>query len=262
MDLKGRSALVTGSTKGLGLACARALYDAGASVLLTGRHADLGEQALALFDDDSRVGYLAGDATHADDVDRFVDGANERFGALDILVNNVGGVTGNAMGPFVEVTDETWLDMFTLNVHAAFHATRRALPAMVERGWGRVINMSSVEGKQGFPGQAAYVTTKHALVGMTKAVAHEVGASGVTVNALCPGLCATETMKDMDALRVHSEQLGLTPEALIEVFAQKTAIKRLIEPEEVGAMALFLCSDAGAAITGTQLSIDGGQAAY
>src|SRR5262249_5552599 len=124
------------------------------------------------------------------------------------------------------------------------------------------VNMSSVEGKQGFPGQCAYVATKHALLGITKSLAHEVGALGVTVNALCPGLCATETMKDMDELRVHSEKIGLEPEELISVFAEKTAIKRLIEPEEVAALVVFLCSDAAAAITGAQLSVDGGQASY
>lgn len=262
MDLKGRNALVTGSTRGLGMACARALYDAGASVMLCARSSDVGERVMKSFEDGDRIGFVGGDATDPADAARFVDATTERFGALDILINNVGGVTGNAMGPFVDVTAGSWTDMFELNVHSAFFVTQRALPRMVERNWGRVINMSSVEGKQGFAGQCAYTATKHALLGLTKALAQEVGQAGVTVNALCPGLCATETMKDMDALRVHSEAIGMTPEQLIATFANKTAIKRLIEPAEVGAMALFLCSDTAASITGTELSIDGGQASY
>lgn len=256
--LQGRIALVTGGTRGLGFAIARALLDCGATVVLTGR-SDEGCAAAAGRLASPEVSFLTGDAMVGSDVRSWVAGTEALHGRLDILVNNVGGVVGNAMGAFTDVSPNSWEEMFSLNVHSAFHATQAALPGMVARGFGRVINMSSVEGKQGSPGLAAYTATKHALNGLSKAVAHEVGTAGVTVNALCPGLCATEGVL---ASADHAASIGMTMDELLSAFTSKTAIKRLVQPAEVAALAVFLASDAASAMTGLTLSVDGGQSPF
>jgi 3-hydroxybutyrate dehydrogenase len=257
--LEGRIALVTGGTSGLGQAIATAGVRHGASVAIVARDEQRGEAVLADIGSD-RAMFVPGDVTARADVDRVFDEVTARFGSVDVLINNVGGVTGNAMGPFVDVTEQSWLDMFALNVHAAFHCTQRALPAMLAAGWGRILNMSSVEGKEGMGGLVAYSAAKHALNGLTKAVAREVGTTGITVNSLCPGLCATEGV--ISGSEAHAAGIGMTVEQLLASFTDRTAIKRLITLDEVAEAAVFLCSAAASGITGVQLSVDGGQSSY
>lgn len=257
--LEGKVALVTGSTRGLGFAIAAAYVAEGATVVVTGRTEQGCRDAIARLDPGDRASFVVGDASTANGAHALVDHAIVAYGRIDVLVNNIGGVVGNAMGPFLDVTTETWAGMFDLNIHSMFHTTQRAVPAMVERGTGRVINMSSVEGKEGAPGLVAYSTTKHAVCGFTKALAHELGTTGVTVNALCPGLCATEGVLAAEA---HAASVGMSLDELLSSFTGKTAVKRLIQPAEVAALAVFLAGDAASAITGATLSVDGGQSAY
>jgi 3-hydroxybutyrate dehydrogenase len=146
------------------------------------------------------------------------------------------------------------------NVYSTFWGTRRALAPMVENGWGRIINVSSTEGKVGKPVFTAYSTAKHAINGMTKAVAQEVGASGVTVNAICPGLVITDIVKANGP--ATAEAMGMTFDEMVDMFSQESALKRPNTVEEVAAMAVLLASEAGGGITGGTLSVDGGIAPY
>ena len=146
------------------------------------------------------------------------------------------------------------------NVYSTFWATRRALAGMIERRWGRVINISSTEGKVGKPVFSAYTAAKHAVNGMTKSVAQEVGTQGITVNAICPGLVITDIVRDNGP--ATAEAMGMTFEEMVDLFAQESALKRPISVEEVAAVAVLLASDAGAGITGATISVDGGTAPY
>jgi 3-hydroxybutyrate dehydrogenase len=159
------------------------------------------------------------------------------------------------------MSDDAWQRALDLCLNSAFWATRRALPAMVEGGWGRIIFISSVEGKQANkPMISHYITTKHALNGFAKAVAHEYGPHGVTSNAICPGAVETETMRL--AGRAAAEAAGLSYEAFLDGYAQETMIKRLIKDQEVAAMAVLLASEAGGGMTGSLLNVDGGTAPW
>jgi NAD(P)-dependent dehydrogenase (short-subunit alcohol dehydrogenase family) len=149
---------------------------------------------------------------------------------------------------------------FQWNVHSGFVATKRALPGMIEQGWGRIINISSVEGKVGKPVLTAYVASKHAINGMTKAIAKEVGTTGVTVNAICPGLVITDIIKENGPNTAAA--MNLTFDEMVDLFAQESAIKRPNTVEEVGNAAVMLACDLGSGITGSLISVDGGTAPY
>ena len=201
---------------------------------------------------------LQGDATSQSDVEGFVDATVEAFGRIDILVNNAGGA--GDLQPTIALSDEAFDLAMKWNVYSTFWGTRRALRSMVPNQWGRIINISSVEGKSGKPVLTAYTTAKHAINGMTKSVAREVGTEGVTVNAICPGLIITDIVKDTGP--ATAEAMGLSYDELIDLFSSESAIKRPNTVEEVAAVAVLLASDAGAGITGTQISVDGGTAQY
>src|SRR5918997_859369 len=234
MLLQDKVAVITGGTAGLGLGIAQAFLREGAKVVVNGRRADKGEKVVA---------------------DLF---AVEHFGRIDIMVNNAGGTA--ATSPVVDVTDEDWDLNMKWNLYSTFYGTRRALKHMIPQQWGRIINMSSVEGKHGKPVLSGYVTAKHAINGLTKVAAKEVGTQGITVNSLCPGLVITEIVRENGPRT--TERMGLTFEGMVELFASESAIKRPNTVEEVAAMAVLLASDAGAGITGAMLSVDGGTAAY
>lgn len=258
MQLDGKVALVTGGTRGIGRGIAEAFLREGASVVVTGRDEEKGAQALEEMDAGDRAAFLRGDVLRREEVDAVVDGTVDRFGRIDILVNNAGGSSDNAN--VIDTTDETWDTVVTWNIHSTFWGTRRALTHMVPQGSGRIINMSSVEGKHGKPGISAYVTCKHAINGFTKSVAKEVASSGITVNALCPGLIITDIF--LREGPSAAEAMGITFDELIETFVAESAIKRTNTVEEVAAVAVLLASDVGAGITGSLYSIDGGTAAY
>jgi NAD(P)-dependent dehydrogenase (short-subunit alcohol dehydrogenase family) len=177
---------------------------------------------------------------------------------VDILVNNAGGA--GDLQPLAELSDEAFDECMKWNVYSTFWASRRAVGAMTARGWGRIINISSVEGKVGKPVMTAYTTAKHAVNGMTKSLAQEVGSTGVTVNAICPGLIITDIVRENGPRTAAA--MGMTLDEMIDMFAEETAIKRPNTVEEVAAMAVLLASDEGGGITGAMLSVDGGTAPY
>lgn len=256
--LKGRTAAITGGTAGIGLGIAKALLAEGASVALMARNEAKGAHAVSSLDVGDRAVFMRGDAMIQADVEGFVDQARERFGSVDILVNNAGGA--GDLQPLVELSDQAFDDIMKWNVYSTFWATRRVLKPMIEQGWGRIINISSVEGKVGKPVFTAYGAAKHAVNGMTKALAQEVGTQGITVNAICPGLIITDVVRENGP---HTaEAMGLTFDEMVDLFAQESAIKRPNTVEEVAAMAVLLASDPGAGITGALLSVDGGTAPY
>ena len=258
MQLQERVAAITGGTAGIGLGIAKAYLAEGASVALMARNPDKGAAALESLGAEDRAIFVAGDATSQSDVEGFVDRVEAELGAVDILVNNAGGA--GDLKPLAEMTDDAFDLAMKWNVYSTFWASRRAVPQMAERGWGRVINISSLEGKVGKPVLTAYTTAKHAVNGMTKSLAQELGTAGVTVNAICPGLIITDIVRDNGP--ATADAMGLTFEEMVELFSQESAIKRPNTVEEVAAMAVLLASEAGAGITGALLSVDGGTAPY
>jgi NAD(P)-dependent dehydrogenase (short-subunit alcohol dehydrogenase family) len=261
-ELSGRVAAITGGTRGIGRAIAEAFLRDGASVVINGRGVEKGEGAIAEIrrdlDAGDRVLFMAGDACIKDDCERLIDTAIGTYGSIDILVNNAGGSHNNA--PVAQLTDEAMEYALTVNLWSTFWCSRRALGHMIPQQWGRIINISSLEGKVGKPGIATYVTGKHAVNGLTKAMALEVGTLGITVNALCPGAIETDMMKDEGTKA--AESMGMAYEDLLNWFAQESSIKRLNDVEDVAMVASLLVSEAGAGITGSLISIDGGSSPY
>ncbi|MFT7651506.1 MAG: 3-hydroxybutyrate dehydrogenase [Limisphaerales bacterium] len=258
MQLENRVAGVTGGSAGIGLGIVKAFLDEGAKVAIFARNREKGEAAVASLNVGDRCVFIAGDAMVQSDVEGFVDSTIAQFGKIDILVNNAGGA--GDLQPILNLSDETFDQTMKWNVYSTFWGTRRALAPMVESGWGRIINVSSTEGKVGKPVFTAYSTAKHAINGMTKAVAQEVGASGVTVNAICPGLVITDIVKANGP--ATAEAMGMTFDEMVDMFSQESALKRPNTVEEVAAMAVLLASEAGGGITGGTLSVDGGIAPY
>lgn len=258
MQLKDKVALVTGGTRGIGFGIAAAFLAEGASVVITGRSQDKGDKALAELGQSERAVFVAGDGTDRESIEAAIDGTVSRFGRIDVLVNNIGGA--DAFAPVAVMSDELWERGLLFNLTSAFYASRKALQYMLSQQHGRIINMSSVEGKHGKPFIVQYVTAKHALNGFTKGLSKEVAAEGVTVNAICPGLVITDLIKESAAAAAGSA--GVSAEAFLDQYAAEAALGRAITPAEVAAMAVLLASDAGSGITGALLSVDGGTAAY
>ena len=248
--------IVTGSSRGIGRAIATRLARPGAKVVINGRTAEKGAAALAEIDADDAVVFYQGSATDQAAVEGLVDFTVEHFGQLDIMVLNAGGVGQSA--PVMEMSDEEWQYELDLNLNHTFWGTRKALRHMVPRKWGRVIALSSIEGKHGKPNVSGYTANKHAINGFVKSVSREVGMHGVTVNAICPGLVITDMAHEK-----AGKALGLGGvEGLIEHYCGATAIQRPVTIEEVAAFAVHLASDAGAGFSGGTISLDGGDAFY
>ena len=262
MRLEGKIAAITGGTAGLGRGIAETFLAEGAKVALFARNPDKGAKVLEElgakgFGSDRAI-FVPGDVMEQSDVEGFVDTVIETFGTIDILVNNAGGA--GDLQPMVNLSDEAFDQAMKWNVYSTFYATRRALPAMLEKKDGRVINISSMEGKHGKPVFTAYTAAKHAVNGLTKSLAREVGEAGVTVNAICPGLVVTDIIKNNGP--ETAKAMGMEFDEMITHFASEAAIKRPNTVEEIAAMALLLASPEGAGITGAMLSVDGGTAQY
>ena len=257
-ELDGRVACITGGTRGIGRAIAEAFVREGASVMINGRSEEKGREALAEMNAGDRVQFLAGDVKKRADCDALIDETVKRFGRIDILVANAGGATNHA--PVAQLTDESMQDALLWNFWHTFWTMRKALGYMIPQQSGRIMSISSVEGKAGKPGVSTYVTAKHAINGLTKSAAKEVGTLGITVNALCPGAIETDVMKAEGP--GAAEAMGMTYQGLLDWFANESAIKRLNEVEDVAHVAVLLASDAGAGITGSLISIDGGTSPY
>ena len=253
--LNGKIAAITGGSRGIGRGIAEAYLAAGAKVAINGRNQDKGDQAIKEMAAGDRAIFIAGDVTSKKDVQNFIQGTLDHFGQIDILVNNAGGASGFA--PVAEITDEAWEHTQNWILNSTFWATRAALKHMEPRGSGRIINISSMDGRQvNKVNVSAYITHKHAMNGFTKAVAFEYGSKGITSNAIGPGALETDAMRDAGAMVAKST--GVTYEQHLDSFAQVAAIKRIIKVEEVAAVALLLASPDGAGITGAIIPVDGG----
>ena len=257
-ELTGRVAAITGGTRGIGRAIGEAFLAEGCKVVLNGTNAEKGAQAVADIGRPDDVLFVQGDAKVREDCERVVDAAVEHFGRIDIMVNNAGGATNHA--PVADLTDEALDDALKWNLWSTFWCSRKAVNYMIPQGWGRIINISSVEGKCGKPGLSIYVIAKHAINGLTKSMAQEVGTLGITVNSVCPGVIETDIVKAQGPQA--AEAMGITYEQLIDIFTEESATKRVMEVEDVAAVAMLLASEAGAGITGSLISIDGGTAPY
>lgn len=254
-QLDGRIALVTGGTAGIGEGIARMFAEQGATVVITARSPEKGQAAVDRIAEVGEAHFHPCDVLIQEQVEEQVAWTVNKFERIDILVNNAGGTDGFA--PVHEMTDQAWNKALNWNLNSTFWATRAALGIMVPLQWGRIINISSVEGKVGNKHSLShYVTNKHAINGFTKAVAAEYGSLGITSNAICPGAIETDTMKNAGADAAAAA--GISYEQFLDMFAQESMIKRLNTTEEVAAMALLLASDLGAGITGALISVDGG----
>ena len=258
MKLEGRIAAVTGGSAGIGRGIAEAYLAEGASVAVMARKAEKAEKMLAEIGAGDRLIFIQGDAMDQASVEGFVDQTAAHFGRVDILINNAGGA--GDLQPTISLSDESFDECMKWNVYSTFWGTRRALTYMTEQSWGRIINISSMEGKHGKPVLTAYTTAKHAINGMTKSVAREVGTQGITVNAICPGLVITDIVRDNGPNT--AEAMGMTFDEMVDLFSKEAAIERPNTVEEVAAVAVLLASDLGGGITGALMSVDGGTAQY
>jgi 3-hydroxybutyrate dehydrogenase len=260
-SLKGKVALVTGSTSGIGLGIAQALMFAGASVVINGfgkpKEITATVESLQRETGASAV-YSGADMTKPSDIDGMVNLAEETFGSLDILVNNAGIFQ---IGPIDQFPVEKWDAVLAVNLSSAFHTTRLAVPMMRRQGWGRIINVASALALVGSPLTSAYAASKHGVVGLTKVVALETAEENITCNAICPGNVWTPLAEVH--LAEQAKSLGLPREQVIrEVLLAEQPNKRFAIVEEIGALVTFLASDAAASITGAALPIDGGWTAH
>lgn len=256
-DLTGRTAVVTGSTSGIGHAVAAALAAAGASVYVNGIEPLEEGRAIAarlasVYAGDVR--YSAADMADPDAAVGLIEDARAAFDRVDILVNNAG-IQHTA--PIEEFPPEQWDRILAIMLSSSFHTIRAAMPAMKARGWGRIINISSAHGLVASANKAAYVSAKHGLIGLTKVVALENAASGITSNAICPGWVETPLIREQIERIAERDGTGLEA-AKTELVRHKQPSHRFVQPEQIGALAAFLCSDAASQITGASLSIDGG----
>lgn len=257
MILSGRTALVTGSTSGIGLAYAKALAAEGANVVINGfgdaaaiEAERVGLEALS----GAKAHYSDADLTKVDAIEAMMKTVGEVFGGVDILINNAG---VQHVAPVDAFPVAKWDLIIALNLTAAFHAIRLALPAMKAKKWGRIINTASAHSLVASPNKSAYVTAKHGLVGLSKTVALEVATMGITSNCISPGYVWTPLVENQipDTMKAR----GLTREQVInDVLLDAQPTKQFVTPEQVAALALFLCRDDAAQITGANLSVDGG----
>ena len=259
MQLKNKIAAVTGGSAGIGRGIAQAFLTEGANVAIMARNAEKAERMIDDLDVGDRLIFVQGDATLQESVENFIDETVETFGTIDILVNNAGGAGGD-LQPTVNLSDEEFDFCMKINLYSTFWGTRHALKTMLPKQSGRIINISSVEGKHGKPVLTAYTAAKHAINGMTKSVAREVGTEGITVNAICPGLILTDIVRETGP--ATAEAMGITFEEMVEMFVADSAIKRPNEVKEVTELAVLLASEAGSGITGQQISVDGGTSHY
>lgn len=246
--LAGKTALVTGSTSGIGLGVARALAKAGADIVLNG----FGDAEGAVAQIEAlgvRAIHHGADMSRPGEIEAMVAFAAERFGGVDILVNNAG---IQFVAPIEDFPAERWDAVIAINLNATFHAMRAALPAMRARGWGRVINIASVHGVVASAGKSAYVAAKHGVIGLTKVAALETARSGITVNAICPGWVLTPLVQQqIDDL---ARREGLAPdEASVRLLGEKQPSARFVTPEQIGELAVFLCSGAASEMRGAEL---------
>jgi len=253
MLLNGKTALVTGSTSGIGLGIALSLARQGAHIVLNG-FGDVEAPKAQVAALGVKVGYHGADMSKPAEIEAMMAYVNAEFGGCDILVNNAG---IQHVAPVEDFPVERWDAIIAINLSSAFHTTRLALPSMKARGWGRVINLASVHGLVASAQKSAYVAAKHGLVGFTKAVALETATSPVTVNAICPGWVLTPLVQKQVDARAAADGVD-DAEAKRRLLAEKQPSLQFTTPEQLGELAVFLCSDAAANVRGQAWSLDGG----
>ena len=259
--LSGKSAIVTGSTSGIGLGIARALAGNGANVMLNG-FGDADEiertrQDLAA-ENNVKVIYSKANIAMPGEIAEMIEMADQELGGIDILVNNAG---IQYVAPIEEFPVEKWDAILAINLSGAFHTTRLAVPGMKQKNWGRIVNIASAHALVASPFKSAYVSAKHGIAGLTKTVALEVAEHGITVNAICPGYVMTPLVEKQ--IPDTAKARGITEEEVVrDVLLAAQPTKRFVTVEELAGLAIFLCSDHAKSITGTLLPVDGGWTAH
>ena len=256
MFLKGKSAIVTGSTSGIGLAYAKALAAEGAAVMINGfgDAAAIETERAGLEAVSGKALYDAADMSKPDQIAAMVARAEKEMGAVDILIANAG---IQHVAPIEEFPPEKWDAIIAINLSSAFHLMRAAVPGMKQRKWGRIITTASAHSLVASPNKSAYVAAKHGIAGLTKTIALETAEHGITVNCISPGYVWTPLVENQipDTMKAR----GLTREQVInDVLLDAQPTKQFVQPEQIAALALFLCRDEAAAITGSNYSMDGG----
>lgn len=252
--VEGRCAVVTGGGRGIGAAVARALVEAGARVVVSARsRVEVEATATALREAGGEAWAVAADVSRPEDVRRLFEEATGHLGQVDILVNNAGFATSSRL---TKIRLEDWERLFAVNVTGTFLCTQAFLPAMAERGWGRVVNVASIAGRMGAPYISAYVASKHAVVGFTRAVAMEYAASGATVNAVAPGYVDTALVDR--AVANIAEKAGMEAEAARDTLRRQSPQGRIYTPEEVAFLVVTLCDERAGGINAQCVVLDGG----
>jgi 3-hydroxybutyrate dehydrogenase len=253
----GKSTIVTGSTSGIGLGIARAFAQNGADVMLNGfGDADEIEQTRRALAEEFgvKVRYSAADMSRPEAIRQMVEEAQGAFGKVDIIVNNAG---IQHVSPVEQFPEQKWDAILAINLSSAFHLIKAVVPGMKERRWGRIINVASAHGLTASPFKSAYVAAKHGMIGLSKTVGIELAEHGITCNTICPGYVKTPLVDKQiaDQAKAH----GIPPENVVrDVLLVHQARKEFVRVEELAALAVFLCSDAGASMTATALAMDGG----
>jgi len=254
---KGKTAIVTGSTSGIGLGMARALAAAGCDIMLNGfgeASAIEHERAQIAKDFGVRAAFNAADMAKPAEIMKMVQAATGELGRVDILVNNAG-IQHTA--PIEDFPIERWDAVIAINLSSSFHAIRAVIPQMRKRNWGRIINIASAHGLVASADKAAYVAAKHGLIGLTKVVALETATTGITCNAICPGWVLTPLVEKQINERASREKISVE-QARIDLLSEKQPSHEFATPEQIGALTVFLCSEAAAQICGAALPVDGG----
>ena len=249
--LNGKTALITGGGRGIGREIALTFARQGARIAVAARTAEQVEQVAGELGDNAIA--LVCDVSDPESVKRMFGEMRERLGDADILVNNAG-IAESAT--IVNTTDELWHKHLSINLSGTFYCTRAALPAMLKKGWGRVINVASIAAKTGAPYIAAYSASKHGVLGLTRSIGLEVATTGITVNAICPGYVDTEMVSR--GVEQITKKTGRSAEEALDALKKMSPQNRLVTPEEVAALALLLASDEGRGINGQGINIDGG----
>lgn len=251
--MKGRVAIVTGGASGIGFAIARAFSSAGANFVLADVDPLQGERALEEIEKCGSPGaFVSTDVSRTEDVRRLMQSTANKFGKIDILVNNAG---LQHIAPVVDFPEERWNYLIGVILTGSFLCCKHALPHMIQRKWGRIINVASLHGKVASPFKAAYISAKHGLLGLTKTVALEVAEHNITCNAICPAYVRTPLVERQ--IEEQAKRHGISRDEVVQkIMTAPAAIHRLLDPEEVASLALYLCSEPAAGITGAALDID------
>ncbi|KHL68695.1 MULTISPECIES: 3-hydroxybutyrate dehydrogenase [Pseudomonas] len=252
MNLKGKIALVTGATSGIGLGIAHRLAAAGAAVVING-FGDVEGVLAELGRHGTRVGHYPADMADAQQIAEMIAYVERTFGGPDILVNNAGIQHVAAVEAFPV---ERWDAIIAINLSSVFHTSRLVLPGMRQRGWGRILNIASTHGLVASAGKSAYVAAKHGVIGLTKSIALETATTPITCNAICPGWVLTPLVQQQIQARIEA---GASPdEARHDLLAEKQPSREFVTPEQLGELAVFLCSEAAAQVRGAAWNMDGG----